>query len=70
MGVAYGLMLYAGSGDFTHNNWSGNAIDIEPNPGGTGNFDDSYFANGRPSGVPGSTFEHPSIVPLADCGPR
>jgi len=70
VGVAYGLMLYGGSGDFTHNNWSGNAVDIEPNPGGTGHFDDSYFARGVPGGVPGSTFENPAGARLADCGPR
>jgi len=69
-GVAYGLMLYAGAGDFRHNNWTGNAYDIEPEPGGTGHFDDSYFANGLPPGVTGSTFDNLSAAPLADTGPR
>jgi hypothetical protein len=70
VGVSYGLMLYGGAGDFSHNNWIGNLFDIEPQAAGTGNFDDSYFARGIPAGVPGSTFGHPSAARLADCGPR
>jgi len=70
IGVAYGLMLYAGNGDFSHDNWMGNVYDIEPNPAGTGKFDDSYFERGVPSGVVGSTFANPATAPLADCGPR
>lgn len=70
VGVSYGLMLYGGTGDFSHNNWMGNLVDIEPEPGGTGSFDDSYFARGTPPGVPGSTFANPATEPLADCGRR
>jgi hypothetical protein len=70
VGVAFGLMLYGGQGDFSHNNWMNNLVDIEPQPGGTGSFDDSFFARGLPAGVPGSTFENPASSPLADCGRR
>ena len=69
-GVAYGLMLYGGHGDFTHNNWVGNVYDIEPAPAGTGAFDGSYFAKGEPAGVAGSTFANLSATPLTDVGPR
>ena len=70
VGVSYGLMLYGGQGDFSHNNWMHNLIDIEPEPGGTGSFDDSYFARGQPPGVAGSTFANMASEPLADCGRR
>jgi hypothetical protein len=69
-GVSFGLMLYGASGDFSSSNWFGNAIDIEPNPGGTGVFDGSYFAKGRPGGVTGSSFENLASAPIADAGPR
>jgi len=69
-GAPYGLMLYAGAGDFRHNNWIGNMYDIEPGATGTGTFDDSYFADGLPAGVTGSTFENLSATQLADTGPR
>jgi hypothetical protein len=73
VGVPYGLMLYAGTqsqNDFTHNNWSGNGIDVEQDLGGAAVFDDSYFAAGVPANVPGSSFANPAAAPLADCGPR
>jgi hypothetical protein len=69
-GASFGLMLYAGRGDFSSSNWYGNATDIEPNPAGTGSFDGSYFENGRPGGVVGSTFENLQSSPIADAGPR
>ncbi len=70
VGVAYGLMLYAGSGDFTHDNWIGNVFDIEPEPAGTGHFDGGYFEAGQPHGVVGSTFDSLATTPLTDVGPR
>ena len=71
----YGLMFYGGTGaDFTHNNWISSKtlgdVDIEPNPGGTGNFSDSYFSNGQPAGTTGLTFTNLSATRLLDCGPR
>lgn len=70
-GVPYGLMLYAGTGaNFTHNNWIGNVYDVEPQPAGTGSFNESYFEKGIPPGVTGSTFDNLASAPLADVGPR
>jgi hypothetical protein len=69
-GVAYGLMLYAGHADFTHNNWIGNVYDIEPAPAGVGTFDGSYFAKGMPSGIGGSSFENLATARLTDAQPR
>lgn len=73
VGVAYGLMLYAGTldaTDFTHNNWSGNHIDVEQDLTGAAHFDESYFADGQPADVPGSTFDNLATAPLTDVGPR
>jgi len=70
-GVPYGLMLYAGTGvNFTHNNWIGNVTDVEPQPGGTGSFNESYFEKGIPPGVANSTFDNLASAPLTDVGPR
>ena len=75
LNAPFGLMFYGGTGaDFTHNNWISSKtlgdVDIEPNPGGTGNFADSYFANGQPAGATGLTFTNLSATRLLDCGPR
>lgn len=73
VGVPYGLMLYAGAldaTDFTHNNWTGNRIDVEQDQNGMAHFDGSYFAAGQPADVPGSTFADLATAPLTDCGPR
>jgi len=70
-GVPYGLMLYAGTGaNFTHNNWLGNTYDVEPQPAGTGSFNEGYFEKGVPPGVAGSTFDNLAAAPLTDVGPR
>ena len=70
----YGLMFYGGTGAiFTHNNWISNKatdIDLEPAPGGTGDFSNSYFSNGQPAGATGLTFTPLAAARLIDAGPR
>lgn len=75
LNAPYGLMFYGGTGaDFTHNNWisskAGGDVDIEPNPGGTGDFSNSYFSNGQPPGTTGLQFNTLSATRLTDVGPR
>ena len=75
LNVPFGLMFYGGTGAvFTHNNWisnkAGGQVDIEPSPGGTGDFSESYFANGQPAGTTGLTYANLATARLTDCGPR
>jgi hypothetical protein len=53
-GAAFGIMFYGGSSeDFTSNNWFTNGKDValEAGPVVSGNFSNSWFASGAPSGA-------------------
>ena len=69
-GSSFGLMFYAGTGDFSDDNWIGNFTDIEPEATGTGTFNGGYFPAGTPAGIQGSTFADLSATRRTDTGPR
>jgi hypothetical protein len=72
--AAYGIMFYGGTGaDFTFDNWVGNMIDVDSQPGVTGDFSNSYFPKGAPVAVGGATFTLTNVsttVMVTDAGPR
>ncbi|MCX5743355.1 MAG: hypothetical protein NT062_12755 [Proteobacteria bacterium] len=71
-GAPYGLMFYAGAGDFTHNNWitvTGQYA-VEPGNTGSANFADSYFSGGQPTATPGLNYNPLASAKLLDVGPR
>lgn len=71
-GAPYGLMFYAGGGDFTHNNWitSSGQYAVEPGNSGTADFSGSYFSGGQPTGTTGLKYNNLAGARLTDVGPR
>ena len=71
-GAPYGLMYYASSGDFKHNNWitTPGQFAVEPNNMGPADFSESYFSNGQPTGTQNMTYNALSPTRLTDVGPR
>jgi hypothetical protein len=60
-------MFYAGqAADFTYDNWVSNSTNVEPQPGVSGDFSNSYFTGTVPSGV-GLTVNTPAAARLAVC---
>jgi len=72
--AAYGIMFYGGTAaDFTFDNWVGNQIDIDAQPGVTGDFSNSYFPKGipvAPGGVTFTTTGSTTTTMVTDAGPR
>jgi hypothetical protein len=69
----YGLMLYGGaSNDLTYNNWFGNGIDIDADPGVMGDVSFGWFEKGTPVVTSGATLVANSLAGarLVDAGPR
>jgi hypothetical protein len=70
----YGIMFYGGTqADFTYDNWTGNQIDVDAQPGVTGDFSNSYFPKGAPVAPGGATFTLTNIsttTMVVDAGPR
>ena len=65
--AAYGAMFYSGmAADFTYDNWYGNGINVDVQPGVNGDFSNSYFQNAPPTGT-GITIDNPATGKLAAC---
>lgn len=63
----FGIMFYGGqAADFTYDNWVSNSTNVEPQPGVSGDFSNSYFTGTAPSGV-GMTVNTPAAARLAAC---
>jgi hypothetical protein len=55
-GVPYGLMLYGGQSTiFTNNNWTANGIDVDTQPGVSGDFSGGWFDGPAPVAGAGAT---------------
>lgn len=68
--AVYGIMFYGGTAaDFTFDNWFGNQTTVDHLPGASGDFSNSYFDKGAPSGT-GITAANLSTSRLTDAGPR
>ena len=71
---SYGLMFYGGTAaDFTANNWFSNTIDVDTQPGVSGNFTGGWFDGAAPSPGAGATLtglNALSATKLVDAGPR
>ena len=71
-GVPYGLMFYGGTGAiFTENNWE-NPINVDAQPGVSGDFSGSFFTGGPPTPPGGATLTLNNLAqaPIADARPR
>jgi hypothetical protein len=71
-GVPYGLMFYGGTGSiFTENNWE-NPINVDAQPGVSGDFSGSYFLGGPPTPPGGATLtlDNLALAPIPDALPR
>lgn len=70
----YGLMFYGGTNAiFTNNNWFGNQIDIDTQPGVAGDVTGSWFDGAAPVAGSGATLTGVgalSATRLTDAGPR
>jgi hypothetical protein len=66
-----GVGLYAGSSDFTYDNWFSNQTDLDKTPGTGVSCDVSFgwFENGAPSGS-GITAANMATSQVTDAGPR
>jgi hypothetical protein len=63
----FGIMFYGGqAADFTYDNWVLNSTNVDPQPGVSGDFSNSYFTGTVPSGV-GLTVNTPAAARLAVC---
>lgn len=72
-GVPFGMMLYGGQNAvLTNNNWFENAIDIETNPGVTGDVSGSWFDEAPPVAGAGATLTANTLAAdrLIDAGIR
>ncbi|MEO8846059.1 MAG: hypothetical protein ABI591_12410 [Kofleriaceae bacterium] len=63
----FGIMFYAGqAADFTYDNWVSNSTNVEPDPGVSGDFSNSYFMGTAPSAA-GLTVGTPAAARLDVC---
>ena len=63
----FGIMFYGGqAADFTYDNWVMNSTNVDPQPGVSGDFSNSYFTGTVPSGV-GLTVNTPAAARLVAC---
>ena len=79
VGQPYGLMFYGGTGaTFANNNWTcgitgcTDHVDVDSQPGVSGDFSNGYFEKAPPVGVAGATITANGLAatPLADAGVR
>ncbi|HEU0029588.1 MAG TPA: hypothetical protein VFQ53_03070 [Kofleriaceae bacterium] len=71
-GVPYGLMFYGGTNAIlTSNNWQSD-INVDTQPGVSGDLSNSYFEGGAPTPTAGATLtlNNLAAAPLADAKPR
>ena len=62
-----GIMFYGGqTADFTYDNWVSNSANVDPQPGVSGDFSNSYFTGTAPSGA-GLIVGTPMAARLAVC---
>jgi hypothetical protein len=67
--TSYGIMFYGGmNADFTYTNWFSNTTDVDTQAGSpvSGNFSNSWFEKGNPSGT-GITATNMATARLAAC---
>jgi hypothetical protein len=80
-GSPYGLMLYGGTNvDLTSNNWIGNGIQVDTQPGVTGDVSLGFFDKTTPAPIAGSTLTRNNLAttrlpaattdPIGGTGPR
>ena len=63
-GSPYGIMLYGGtSNDLTSNNWIGNGIQVDTQPGIVGDVSNGFFDKNPPTAMAGATLTRNNLAP-------